>query len=229
MCYSVFMKEGEFEIALRMRKDGYSYSLIQEEVSVAKSTLSRWLKDVPYIPNQEVRKRIGNARAAAGKAKHDMKLLSYQQARMLAEHDFTHINNKSLHCLGLGIYMGEGEKNDNVGLANSDPVIIKLFIRWLQECYGVGLEHLTASVHIYPDHDEQLVCRYWSSVTGISTASFGKTQIDRREKKRTTKYRKLPYGTVHVRVKSNGKKELGVLLSRRIEESITLLATAGVV
>lgn len=210
--------------AIALRRAGYSYSLIQERIPVARSTLSRWLADIPFIPNHEVEQRIGRALAAAIAAKHKLKEASYKEARLLARADLRKHPHQSFLLLGLGLYMGEGEKNNNVGLANADAEIIKLFIRWLKTCYRVDISHLTLAVHAYTDTDVWTVEAYWSEQTGIPRQQFGKTQIDRRKKGNRMKHKRLPYGTAHVRVRSNGKKEFGVLLSRRIEESIKLLS-----
>ncbi len=45
-------------IAIKLRKKGYSYNLILKEVRVAKSTLSIWLRDIPYAPSKQVLNRI---------------------------------------------------------------------------------------------------------------------------------------------------------------------------
>lgn len=210
------------EKAIRLRREGYSYNLIREHVPVSKSTLSLWLRDVPYTPNQAVVRRIGRARALSGKAKHDAKMASIQIAARLAAADLKVHKNQKLLCAGLGLYMGEGEKNQTVGIANADPKLIALFIHWLEEIYGITVDHLTLAVHAYTDTDSEVCEQYWSDVTGIPREQFGKIQIDMRKKTGGIKKNRLPYGTAHVRVRSNGKKEFGVLLSRRIEEGIRL-------
>lgn len=216
-------KASYIELATKLRKQGYSFTMIQERVPVAKSTLSRWLKDVPFTANKQVQQRIGYALSKAIEAKQNIKQASYAHASALAQKDLDTNRSSTLLYLGLGLYMGEGEKNNNVGLANSDAEIIRLFITWLHRCYGVTHKYLTISVHLYEDTDIEAAKSYWSHITGISLQQFGKTQIDTRKKISSMKRGKLPHGTAHVRVKSNGKKEFGVLLSRRIEESIRLL------
>jgi len=46
------------ERAVALRRQGYSYSLITEKLSVPKSTLSGWLRDIPFEPNQETFHRL---------------------------------------------------------------------------------------------------------------------------------------------------------------------------
>ena len=52
------------EKAIALRKAGYSYNLILEQVPVSKSTLSIWLADVPYYPNSQVLNRVRGAAIA---------------------------------------------------------------------------------------------------------------------------------------------------------------------
>jgi len=215
------------EQAIILREQGYSLAMIQEKVPVAKSTLSRWLKHIPFTANAEVEKRIGYALSRAIESKQKQKERSYTQAAALAASDFSRCDTSVLF-MGLALYMGEGEKNNNVGVANSDPELIQLFIVWLYEIYGVTAGHLTIAIHIYVDVDERVAKDYWSACTGIPLTQFGKTQIDTRVKTAAMKRGRLPHGTAHVRIKSNGKKDYGVLLSRRIEESIKLLSRAVV-
>lgn len=217
------MKKSEKEKAVTLRKKGYSYNLIAEKVQVSKSTLHHWLAEIPYTPNDEVKRRIGEARARSGEAKHIIKLESFKKARMLAKSDVKAISHRDLFMLGLALYIGEGEKNDTVGVINSDVNVILFTIKWLKEHYEVKNENLTLAIHCYPDNNTATCLQYWSDVTGIPLSQFGKTQVDRRSNKGLGKRGKLPYGTAHLRVKSNGNKNLGVLLSRRIQASIDMI------
>ena len=53
-------------------------------------------------------------------------------------------------------------------------------------------------------------------MTGLSKNQFTKNTIDTRKKK-PSKRGKLPYGTAHLTVRSNGNKEFGFFLGRRIQ------------
>ena len=65
------MKRALKEEAINMRKAGYSYSIIRHQLSVSKSTLSDWLRDIPYLPNEKTRAHIqaGMLRSAIAKNK----------------------------------------------------------------------------------------------------------------------------------------------------------------
>ena len=46
------------EKAINYRKLGYSYNMISQELNLAKSTISDWLKEIPYTPSKKVINRI---------------------------------------------------------------------------------------------------------------------------------------------------------------------------
>lgn len=211
------------EEAIRLRKQGYSYNLIADKHNVSKSTLSLWLADIAYTPNEEVITRIGKARAASGVAKHKQKINSLAQARVLAETDVGKFSNRDLFMIGLALYIGEGEKNNNVGVINADPRIIVTTVKWLQKFYNVPKSNFTLAIHLYPDNNSQASLQYWSKLTKIPTSQFGKTQVDRRPNKQSGKRGKLPHGTAHLRVKAMGNKDFGVLLSRRIKSAMDIV------
>ncbi len=211
------------ERAIALRKEGYSYNLIAERLSVSKSTLSVWLAQIPYVPNEIVEGRIGRARAAMTKSKHEQKLNSYKEAASLAKNDIGGLKKRDLFMLGLALYIGEGEKNENVGIINADPRIILTTMRWLQKCYQVPQENFTLAIHLYSDNNRTASLQYWSEITHIPLSRFGKTQIDLRPNKKDSKRGKLPHGTAHLRVRSLGNKQFGVLLSRRIRAAADIV------
>lgn len=211
--------------AISLRKKGYSYSLIAERLGVPKSTLSSWLSTIPYVPNKEVIKRIGNASARAGESKSRQKKLTFEQAKLIATKDIGTLNKRDLMLIGLGLYIGEGQKNETVGIINSDPRVIKMSMKWLMLVFGVCIENFTLAIHLYPDNNSEACLKYWSNITGIPPSQFGKTQIDDRKGKSSSKRGKLVYGTAHLRVKARGNKNFGVLLSRRIHAMMDLVLT----
>ena len=120
--------------------------------------------------------------------------------------------------LGLGIYLGEGTKSfDNIRIINADPVIIKLSIKWFKTIIGLSDSNIFIRLHIYPDNDPKECIKYWSDVTKLPSNNFYPPQVDRRENKKNAKRKKLPFGTAHVIIKSNGNRDYGVKLFRRIK------------
>ena len=203
--------------ATLLRSAGHSYNYIASKVGVSKSTISDWLAKIPYNPNKETIDRIGKARARSGLVKHLQKMASIRRARCLARADISSMNKRDLFMLGLGLYIGEGTKTHGITrVINADPKIIQLAIRWFKEICGVGKKNFRMRIFLYPDNDVEECLNFWSKSSTIPRSQFQKTQIDLRKDKKRFKRGKLPYGTAHLAIRSNGKKEFGVFLARRI-------------
>ncbi|HEY4498937.1 MAG TPA: helix-turn-helix domain-containing protein [Candidatus Paceibacterota bacterium] len=204
--------------ALHLRASGHSYSYISDKTGISKSTLSDWLTRIPYIPNQETIARIGKARAASGAAKHKIKVESLTRAALLAKDDIGTISRRDLFMLGLGLYIGEGTKSGNIiRVINANPHVIRLAMVWFKKICNLTNSNFRLRLHIYPDNNEKDCIKYWSKITGLPTRNFQKTQIDLRKDKKMAKRGKLPYGTAHLHIKSNGVEKFGVFLARRIQ------------
>jgi hypothetical protein len=206
------------EKAIKYRRQGYSYGIISKKLRVAKSTLNNWLKEIPYSPNKRTLERIRLALAKSAKIIHNKKLAKIEIIKKGARKELGRITRKDLWLLGIGLYIGEGNKlsKESVRLINSNTETIKLAMRWFREIFGLKDKNFSLSVHLYPDNNINLAKNYWSKITGIPKVQFGKTQIDQRTNKSSKKIGKLKYGTLHVQIKSCGNEAFGVSLHRRI-------------
>ncbi len=209
--------------AVDLRKDGFSYSDIKEKIGVSKSTLSDWLKDLPYRPNDIVLKRFERARELSSAARTRIRIDSEKNALISARNDIKgKISERDLFFLGLGLYMGEGSKTAMVRVVNSDLEVIKLTMTWLKKVYGLRNNNFSIRIHLYPDSNIRKCLDYWAKNTGLPFSQFQKTSIDRRTGKMKNHQGKLPFGTAHLSVKSCGDRKLGVFLRRRILSSIKI-------
>ena len=205
------------EEVFKLRKEGHSYSYISQKTGMSKSTLSGWLFGIPYIPNQTTIDRIGKARAASGQVKAKIKIESIKKAEEEAKKEIGGLTKRDLFMLGIGIYIGEGAKTfDIVRVINADPKIIKFTVRWFEEVCGLSKKNFKMRLFLYPDNNIKQSVKFWSDVSGIPIDQFQKTHIDERKDKKIFKRGKLPHGTAHLNVISNGKKEFGVFLARKI-------------
>jgi len=203
--------------AVALRGKGYSYNLISKKLEIGKSTLSGWLKDMPFSPNRLVLKRIKSGPLKSGQIRHNQRVKDIVATKKEAKKELGEVTKRDLWMLGLGLYIGEGSKlYENIRIINSNPEVIKLAVKWLKDICGLKNKNITLAIHLYPDNDINKCLKYWSAITGISLKQFRKTQIDRRIGKSGKKKRKLPYGTAHLTVSSCGNKNFGVKLHRRI-------------
>ncbi len=204
------------EKAFHLRSKGYSYSYIANKTGLSKSTLSYHLHAIPYTPNKQTIASIGKARASAGASKNLTKRKSFETAAKDAKKDIGVLSKRDVFILGLGVYIGEGSKTqDIIRIVNTDYRVIQLFIRWL--CMlGFSLEHFAIRIHLYPDSSVQSAETYWSEKTKIPKSQFQKVYIDTRSNKDRKRSGVHKYGTAHVTARSNGQKNLGVVFSRKI-------------
>ncbi len=82
--------------------------------------------------------------------------------------------------LGLGIYWGEGNKvtPQSSRVTNTDPNMLKVFIRFLRNICGVKMEKMGFSLICFNDSDKNEVVKFWSKELDIPSEKFGKiTQI----------------------------------------------------
>jgi len=206
------------EDATRLRDLGYSYNMIKEELGVSVSTQSNWFSNRVFTPNKEVIDRIKNGPIRNAELRHNERVIRTNKTLSEASIEVGELTKRDLWLLGLGIYMGEGSKSiESVRIINSDPDIIKISMKWFREICCLDDSNFALSLNLYPDNDEGEAISYWSKVTNMSPSSFKKTQIDVRKDKKRKHAGKLKYGTLQIRIRSNGDTAKGVVLFRRIK------------
>lgn len=201
--------------AMQLRKEGYSYTFIAKKTGVSKGTLSSWLSAIEFSPNQYTQKAIGEALSASISKKAQAKRSSIEEAKVSAQKIIGHFTQRDLLILGIGLYIGEGSKTQNlVRIVNADYKVIRTSIKWFTEIFGIPKTHIKVRLHLYPDISVKEATDFWSDAIGLSRDNFQKPCIDRRANK--TIHRKSSYGTAHITISAMGKKDYGVKLSRKI-------------
>lgn len=110
---------------------------------------------------------------------------------------------RELLRLGIGLYIGEGTKNKNrVVLTNTNPKVIRTFLRFLREICSVEEKRIYAYLNVFNDADLDQVLNYWQQVTGLRQSQFVKPTV--RQSKGGVYRNKSLYGTLTVGV-SNTK------------------------
>ena len=113
-----------------------------------------------------------------------------------------------LFNLGVGLFLGEGTKRSKstLALANSDPKILKLFLKFLREICKINEEKIKAALNIFDDVDVNGATNFWRGVTEIPISRFGKTMI--RKSRGGTYKNKSQYGTLTLYVSNTKLKTL---------------------
>lgn len=115
------------------------------------------------------------------------------------------VAENNLKIAGIMLYWAEGTlKGSTVDLANSNPQIIKIFLKFLREICGVDEKRLRVYLYGYDYQDVSMLKTYWNKITGIAIKQFTKPYI--RKGTPNLCKRKMLYGMVHIRY--NDKKLL---------------------
>jgi hypothetical protein len=75
---------------------------------------------------------------------------------------------------------GKSTKNASVRFGNSDPMLIKLFLKLLRQCYPIDNSKFRCTVQCRADQDPGQLEKFWYNITGIPATQFYKTRIDPR-------------------------------------------------
>ena len=157
-----------------MRKQGLSYNEILEKISVAKSTLSIWLRDVGIAKKQtqQLTEKRKLAQQKAQQACRNNRIKKEEEIISKAKSEVKKISQKELWLIGTTLYWAEGSKqkennvSQGVSFGNSDPKMILLFHKWLTECCDITKERLYYRIYIHKTADLNKAKKFWSELLG---------------------------------------------------------------
>jgi hypothetical protein len=172
----------DFQKAYRLRLRGYSYGEIKKALSIPKSTLSNWFKDLE-LPREaqkilEEKGRVVKKQLMEFNKRRTKRIrLENTEIRQEAIKEINSLTKRELLLVGTALYWGEGYKSErsnkgSVEIANSNPYFIALSLRFLKEVLRVPDEKLRVSLLVHPNIDVQAAIRFWSKVIGISKERF---------------------------------------------------------
>lgn len=172
-------KRKEKEAAIRLREQGFSYSQIKEKLGVSKGTLSPWLSGMP-LTEARIRE-LQFSEAVIEKIRATK--LKKRQARLedvyktVASHIGT-LSDRELFIAGFFLYWAEGGKTNpyTVTLANTDPAMIRFYLRWLK-VLKVPLNKVLVRLHLYSDMNIEEEIEFWSKALKFPKNRFRKPYI----------------------------------------------------
>lgn len=198
------MKPAERDEARRLRLEGASITEIENALGVARSSVSRWVRDVELGPEQRARLvervRLGPIVAAERKAAAARAVRGEHQeaGRLLAR------ARRADYAAGCMLYWAEGSKHRNsVTLTNSDPELVAYFLAFLRRHFEVENSKVSLRCNLFTDHAarQREIEDFWLAKLSLGRSSLRHTTVNRyskySQKKRTNK---LPYGTVQLTV-----------------------------
>jgi hypothetical protein len=177
--------------ARELRAQGMSYDEIAGDLGVAKSSVSLWVRDLPKparLSYAECRKRAAEGVRRYWAAERPAREADRTAARAAAAAQIGDLTDRELLIAGTIAYWCEGSKNkpdrrrDSVVFINSDPSLIRFFLRFLAVT-GTPPENLTFRVYIHENADTKSAELFWLKVTGARPEQFLKTTLKHHQPK----------------------------------------------
>jgi hypothetical protein len=158
------------EAARALRAQNRTIADIAKTLGVSKSSVSLWVRDVPFTPSLRLRGAHRRPHPAHMAKLRQIDDLNRQGTARLGE-----LNEESFLVAGIALYAGEGAKADGcVKFANSDPEMVRFFCAWFRRFFAVDESRLRCSVYLHMGLDLEATEAFWSELTGIPRTHFGK-------------------------------------------------------
>ena len=208
-------KTWEKRRAVKLRKQGKTYTEILNSVLVAKSTLGLWLKEMKLSKPEKQRFTLAKKLASkrGGQAKRKQRIERQNQLLSKAKSEILNISKQDLFLIGVVLYWTEGAKEkehspgSQLGFSNMDPKIIKIFLVWILKVCKVKKNMLLFNIFLHKTHKKRVgeVRKYWSLVTGFPLENFKAVYWKRNKIKKTNRKNigEKYYGVLKIKVRTS--------------------------
>ncbi|MDE2099925.1 MAG: hypothetical protein KGL39_21915 [Patescibacteria group bacterium] len=201
------------EKAINLRRSGLSYSQILEQVPVARSTLSLWLRSVNLSKRSKQKLTAGRLAALkkGGESRRRQRISLTQKILSESIKEIGLISRRELWLIGAMLYWAEGTKEKDrhgsgVQFTNSDPQMIRVFLKWLSEMCKIPRERIYFDIFIHESKsaDVDKIIDFWSKTTDFPKPAFSHVYIKRNKLSPRGKNSSTPYhGVIKVRVRES--------------------------
>ena len=158
----------EQEKARLMRAANMTLADIAATLGVSKSSVSLWVRDVPFTPSK---RRYGPQRRPH--PAHTAKLRQIEELNDLGIQRIGTLGEEAFLAAGVALYAGEGAKTDGaVRFANTDPAMIAFFCAWLRRFFDIDESRFRVTVYLHEGLDLDAAEEHWSNVTGVPRDQF---------------------------------------------------------
>ena len=189
------MKSKWYELkpqAIKLRKNGASIRRIEHSLTVPRSTLSGWLKDIKITSKQENqltqdwKQGLVRARQKATLWHNRQKETRLQEAKEAAAKTLNKIDAEDISILELALsflYLGEGtKKSPQTALGSSDPNILKFFLSAIKKIYNLDEKKLRYELYLRADQKPDKIKIFWSRTLRVPIKNFKLVNLDKRTK-----------------------------------------------
>ena len=175
-----------------LRSQGHSLSEISREIGIGQSTACRYVQGIKILP--KFRKIWLKKRNGSTKRKEKAENLAIYKAGLIVRK----LSDKEKLLILSSLYWAEGAKVD-FNLTNTDPDLVKIFIKSLKDVIGISDDRLRLNIRIYEDMDSETCVKFWLNLTGLTRDNLSSVNVLIGKK-----LGKLKYGMCRVRVTKGG-------------------------
>lgn len=183
--------------ARELRAEAWTLQEIADELGVAKSSVSLWVRDVDFDPASRRSARTGRRPRGADHPLRRRKLQQIEELRQAGRRQIGDMSDRDLLLAGLGLYAGDGAKGDaGVRFANSNPRMVAFFCQWLRRVFEVDETRLRVHLYLHQGLDLDAAQDHWSRVTGVPIHQY--TNAYRAVPDASIRHNKHTFGCAHV-------------------------------
>jgi predicted transcriptional regulator len=199
------MKREEQDKARILRTEGKSLNEIVKLLGVSKASVSLWVRDVKLTESQRAELTARGYSVDAVEKRRENRIQNTRARHRVimdsAKASVDSISTRELLLIGTALYWGEGGKTNQgaARIANTDPNVMRLMMRFFREIYSVPEEKFRGHVHTFSHLNAKEAEEYWSGISGIPLTQFYKT-YSKPSKASLGKKDNLPYGTFQIYV-----------------------------
>lgn len=183
--------------ARELRAQVWTLPEIAEALGVARSSVSVWVRDVPFDASARRSARTGRRPRGDDHPLRRRKQAEIARFDALGRERLATLTERESLVAGLGLYAGDGSKRDGeVQFANSDPDLVRFFCGWLRRHFTIDEARLRLKLYLHQGLDLDRANTFWSGQTGIPIAQFRRPY--RATPDATIRRNKHEHGCAHV-------------------------------
>ena len=177
--------QAQKELVRQLRHDGLSLNQIYTKTSIPRTTIRTWITDIKLSKSQlsflnnHVQKVLQAGRIKAQRIQKKNRIRNEKKLLLKGKRQIGKLSLREFLLAGISLYWAEGFKNKHehrLGFCNSDPMMIKFYIKWLQKCLKVQKEDIILRLTLNRSykHKTEEIERYWSALIEVPTSQFTK-------------------------------------------------------
>lgn len=175
------MKYDKQKQAQALRLQGKSINYIAKELGVSTSSVCTWVKDIQLSDEQKQelqQSKYSHFREHYNDDKKNLALSKRKNNQLIGREAAK--EKDILHCIGCMLFWAEGSKKKNqIVFANSDNYMMKIFVRFLKEKFGIKNEEISLHINCYLNNQNYIQnnITYWTNELNLGGCKIAKPTI----------------------------------------------------